>query len=382
MSFKLFLFYFLQNIYFLNSEKTICEHQLIKLPENFPLFYQRIETKNDIVECIERCVDDWQMCKSVLFVKKEGKQLCQFYGLSLTKYILPSSIDHSKEKYILLELKDPPCKIFKENFDLLKSISRSRRELLTSIPSEIELNKERITKELNNQKDKIEGNEEENFVSERIKLADDSYIDVNKNEKVEIEKPIQPIIVSRGLWGQRCRGGYCRLQFQKNQQNIPPPCPALKSKDPCAPQPQWLEWTESSCSVSCGNGTQKLRRYCSSGKNRDCKGEKTKTKQCSMPSCNYQWKDWTEWTKCSVKCGGNGKRMRYRTCKSEDNKCIGPSADLRPCGEQLCPSWSNWGEWGHCSLMSSSCIGAGIQQRKRDCIINNNELIECDGLAF
>ena len=43
-------------------------------------------------------------------------------------------------------------------------------------------------------------------MSERIKLADDSYIDVNKNEKVEIEKPIQPIIVSRGLWGQRCRG--------------------------------------------------------------------------------------------------------------------------------------------------------------------------------
>nr|CAD2145093.1 unnamed protein product [Meloidogyne enterolobii] len=74
-------------------------------------------------------------------------------------------------------------------------------------------------------------------------------------------------------------------------------------------------------------------------------------------------------------------------CKSNDNKCIGPSTDFRPCGENLCPSWSNWGEWGQCSLMSSSCSGAGIQQRKRDCLINkngggNNELIECEGLAF
>ena len=66
----LFFFYFIQNIYFLKTEKTICEHFLIKLPENFPLFYQRIETKNGILECTERCIDDWQMCKSVLFVVK------------------------------------------------------------------------------------------------------------------------------------------------------------------------------------------------------------------------------------------------------------------------------------------------------------------------
>jgi len=66
----LFFFYFIQNIYFLKTEKTICEHFLIKLPENFSLFYQRIETKNGILECLERCIDDWEMCKSVLFVVK------------------------------------------------------------------------------------------------------------------------------------------------------------------------------------------------------------------------------------------------------------------------------------------------------------------------
>ena len=43
-------------------------------------------------------------------------------------------------------------------------------------------------------------------MSEGIKLADDPYIELDKNGKVEAEKPIQPLIVSRGLWGQRCRG--------------------------------------------------------------------------------------------------------------------------------------------------------------------------------
>ncbi|KAF7638241.1 hypothetical protein Mgra_00002214 [Meloidogyne graminicola] len=348
----IFIFLFLKNFNLFNCKKTICEYNLIKLPENSFLFYQRIETKNGIIECLERCIDDWEICKSALFIiNNKNKQLCQIYSQNLiinqSSLILTNeqqqqqNNNNNNNTFILLELNDIPCnkKIFE--FKLLKFLSHSRREILNLVPSE--LNKQ-INKEL--EKEKI------------IKLADDPYSSSEIKNEIEINKPIKPIIVSRGLWGQRCRGGFCR--FQKNIQNKEKhlPCPALKVTDPCAPQPQWLEWTESSssiCSVSCGNGTIKLKRYCSTGKNKDCKGEETKIQQCIMPSCIiYQWNDWTEWTK--------------------------------PCGEQECPSWSNWNEWGQCSPMSNNCNNeAGIQQRKRDCILNKNErkeLIECDGLAF
>jgi len=63
--------------------------------------------------------------------------------------------------------------------------------------------------------------------------------------------------------------------------------------------------------------------------------------------------DWSEWTKCSVECGG-GVQTRSRTLISpakNGGKC-GPLTETRECNIQPCPKdcqVSDWNEWTSCT---------------------------------
>ncbi|KAJ8986267.1 hypothetical protein NQ317_009977 [Molorchus minor] len=118
----------------------------------------------------------------------------------------------------------------------------------------------------------------------------------------------------------------------------------------------WTNWSE--CSVSCGGGTQQRTRHC---KNRKvCPGESTQTKECNLDGCEDTWGCWSEWSPCNVSCGW-GAKTRTRTCLGHN--CKGLSREELPCEDQPCEAtlgWSNWTEWSLCDRHNE-------QHRKRKC---------------
>jgi len=148
--------------------------------------------------------------------------------------------------------------------------------------------------------------------------------------------------------------------------------------------PVWTEWTDwTECSQPCGGGSRSKVREChllEESVNLDesaCDGgSRNETEDCNLQSCP-EWTTWTEWSGCSSTCGG-GRRHRARECSTptlKDGKltCEGNNFEDEECNIQRCPEWSSWGEW---SLCSKTC-GEGTQSRSRFCSEANEEL--CGG---
>ncbi|XP_054770254.2 uncharacterized protein LOC129278063 isoform X2 [Lytechinus pictus] len=156
----------------------------------------------------------------------------------------------------------------------------------------------------------------------------------------------------------------------------------------CNPQPcpppvdgnftRWSAW--SSCSESCGNGTQTRNRTCTdpppSNGGADCTGPSTETQVCNTQACpapvDGNFTQWSTWTVCTVTCG-TGVQLRTRTCTNPPPSnggasCTGPLFENRPCNTQSCPppvdgNFTQWSTWSSCS---ESC-GNGTQTRNRTC---------------
>ncbi|XP_019632279.1 PREDICTED: coadhesin-like, partial [Branchiostoma belcheri] len=139
----------------------------------------------------------------------------------------------------------------------------------------------------------------------------------------------------------------------------------------------WSSWGGwSSCSVTCGSGSQSRSRTCTNpapafgGAN--CAGQSRETRQCNAGSCpvNGGWSSWGGWSSCSVTCG-SGSQSRSRTCTNPapaygGANCVGQSRETRQCNAGFCPvngGWSSWGGWSSCSV---TC-GSGSQSRSRTC---------------
>ncbi|XP_051786484.1 uncharacterized protein LOC127528897 [Erpetoichthys calabaricus] len=79
------------------------------------------------------------------------------------------------------------------------------------------------------------------------------------------------------------------------------------------------------------------------------------------------WTPWSPWSICSVTCG-NQNQMRFRICTHPESgmRCLGPTADLKPCPNlRECPvngQWSEWSPWSTCTQLCS-----GIKRRIRVC---------------
>ena len=132
---------------------------------------------------------------------------------------------------------------------------------------------------------------------------------------------------------------------------------------------QWGSW--STCSVTCGSGTETRRRFCNdpkpTGTGRYCSKDgslSTETRPCpNLPSCGTAtgWSQWSDFGSCSVTCG-SGVRTRRRECLGDASQCPGPSVDTIACDEGLC--WSQWSDFGPCSV---TC-GLGLRTRTRTCL--------------
>ena len=70
----------------------------------------------------------------------------------------------------------------------------------------------------------------------------------------------------------------------------------------------------------------------------ECDGDSEVTEQCNTQQCP-DWSPWSEWTSCSLTCGG-GSKSRQRDCvldpvRSNDYGCQGEDFETTDCNTQV-----------------------------------------------
>eukprot|EP01006_Ploeotia_vitrea_P034698 TRINITY_DN65790_c14_g1_i2.p1 TRINITY_DN65790_c14_g1~~TRINITY_DN65790_c14_g1_i2.p1 ORF type:complete len:1985 (+),score=893.63 TRINITY_DN65790_c14_g1_i2:504-5957(+) len=153
----------------------------------------------------------------------------------------------------------------------------------------------------------------------------------------------------------------------------------------------WHTGTPGTCSKSCGGGTQTRTVTCkgSDGNtyaDNKCSGTKPATTlDCNTQACTSYFWDEKEWSTCSKTCG-DGTQTRTVQCKGSDGQlhdesnCPAPKpATSRSCNQGACPtySWSS-GEWSSCSV----ACGGGTQTRTVECKSSTGPVVDdsyCSG---
>ncbi|KAM4697186.1 properdin-like [Rhinophrynus dorsalis] len=125
-----------------------------------------------------------------------------------------------------------------------------------------------------------------------------------------------------------------KYSFKQDAQS---PCEA------CRPA-EWSPWSPwGPCSVSCEEGVQRRRRYCTG--QGDCDGDDVEVRSCSLQDCcpvNGDWSQWSTWSKCSVTCEF-GIAQRFRECNDPEptcgGRCVGNPTETTRCNTgQVCPT--------------------------------------------
>ena len=134
------------------------------------------------------------------------------------------------------------------------------------------------------------------------------------------------------------------------------------------------------CSKSCGNGTKTRTRNCSNpfpehgGRNCSLLGLLKEVISCNVLPCpvHGNYSSWSNFSSCSKSCG-NGTNIRTRNCSNPTpqhggNNCslIGPSVDVGACNVHPCPIDGGYTTWSEFTKCSTSC-GRGTTQRTRNC---------------
>nr|XP_039261147.1 A disintegrin and metalloproteinase with thrombospondin motifs gon-1-like isoform X2 [Styela clava] len=168
-----------------------------------------------------------------------------------------------------------------------------------------------------------------------------------------------------------------------NAPTFPKNCPGQEKKyEPCV-MPKCIEynWTPwvSTCNVTCGEGTETTTRKCVDDNNNpskpeNCVGESRKTRKCIKPDCiEYDWTPWV--STCSVTCG-EGTETSTRKCvddkgdPSKPDDCPGEDKKIGKCVKPDCIEY-HWGEWFNVSECSASC-GTGEIEMKRKLVDSDN----------
>ena len=135
----------------------------------------------------------------------------------------------------------------------------------------------------------------------------------------------------------------------------------------------WSKWSD--CNVKCGGGNQNRTRKIIKEPNYG--GETcpplSDTQECNTQPCpiNCEVGDWSQWSDCSVKCGG-GTQNRSRNITVDvkyGGETCPPLSDTQECNTQPCPINCEVGEWSDWSKCSEECDG-GNQSRSRNITID------------
>jgi hypothetical protein len=125
----------------------------------------------------------------------------------------------------------------------------------------------------------------------------------------------------------------------------------------------------SPCSTSCGGGISVRSRYVMQhaiNGGRLCP-HLTEWQTCGDKPCPPQCKvsEWSEWSECSLPCGG-GMQTATRTIQFSGYNCPPPSelVQTRPCGLDRCSVDCLVGEWEHSGPCTADC-GTGYQKYTR-----------------
>ncbi|XP_034057809.1 adhesion G protein-coupled receptor B3 isoform X5 [Gymnodraco acuticeps] len=154
---------------------------------------------------------------------------------------------------------------------------------------------------------------------------------------------------------------------------------------PCPVHGVWEEWSPwSLCSFTCGRGHRTRTRSCAPPQHggRACDGPETQTKLCNIALCpvDGQWQEWSSWSDCSVTCA-NGTQQRTRQCSAAahgGSECRGHWAESRECHNPDCTANGQWNPWGPWSGCSKSC-DSGWKRRARVCQGAAVTGQQCDG---
>lgn len=135
----------------------------------------------------------------------------------------------------------------------------------------------------------------------------------------------------------------------------------------------WASWSKCSCSCfGIRERTRNIKDF-ASGNGKPCDGLALKvieacndddddpaSQACGEPlPQDCQLSEWSEWSKCSLSCGG-GQKERRREVQREPAKggkaCDNSLSVTAPCNTQLCQpavcldcQWGAWSDWGDCS---------------------------------
>uniref|UniRef100_A0A8C5EVT8 Uncharacterized protein n=1 Tax=Gouania willdenowi TaxID=441366 RepID=A0A8C5EVT8_GOUWI len=149
----------------------------------------------------------------------------------------------------------------------------------------------------------------------------------------------------------------------------------------------WTQW--SSCSRTCDVGVRRRYRSGTNPApafgGLPCSGDRVGIDSCT-PGCRVDgaWGQWGPWTGCSLSCGG-GEKLRKRLCDNPPPEggargCVGVAEQQKACNTQQCTGdsggpWWSWSQWSVCSV---SC-GGGQQARSQVGCPPGKLYRECDG---
>ncbi|XP_066917196.1 coadhesin-like isoform X2 [Clytia hemisphaerica] len=139
----------------------------------------------------------------------------------------------------------------------------------------------------------------------------------------------------------------------------------------------WSSWSGfSSCTLSCGSGTQYRTRACDNPASqyggKHCEGYEREEKSCNTNPCPVDggWSSWSGFSSCTLSCG-SGTQYRTRACDNPASQyggkhCEGYEREEKSCNTNPCPVDGGWSSWSGFSSCTLSC-GSGTQYRTRAC---------------